>query len=161
MIRGHARISLGDGVVVHPGAIISVVTEHEGISYDASLTIGNGVRIGCDLVISCCGEIRLGDYVLAADRVFIGDTFHRYRDATRPILHQALEDPRPVTIEAGAFLGVNSAILPGVTVGEGAFVAANAVVAKDVPPRSLVAGNPAAIVRQWDGRAWVEGDPRD
>jgi acetyltransferase-like isoleucine patch superfamily enzyme len=159
MIRGHDRISIGDNVVIHPGAIFSVVAEHDGVTYEPRLSIGNNVRIGCDMVVACCGRIDIGDDVLAADRVFIGDTFHAYRDPTEPILSQGLADPRPVSIGRGAFLGVNSAILPGVTVGEGAFVGASAVVNRDIPPRSLVVGNPARVVRRWDGEAWVDCDP--
>lgn len=156
MIRGHDRIWLGDNVVIHPGAIFSVVADHDGESYDPSLRIGNGVRIGCDMVIACCGTIEIGDEVLASDRVFIGDTFHAYEDPTRPILHQGLGDPRPVSIERGAFLGINSAVLPGVTIGENAYVAAHTVVTRDVPARCLVVGNPARVVRRWDGEAWAD-----
>jgi acetyltransferase-like isoleucine patch superfamily enzyme len=156
MIRGHEYISVGEGVVVHPGAVFSVVDEHLGETFRPRLRIGDGVRIGCDMVIGCCGSVEIEDDVLTADRVFIGDTFHRYRDPTRPVIQQGIADPRPVRIGRGAFLGINSAILPGVTVGEGACVGANAVVTTDVPPHSLAVGNPARIVRSWDGSEWVD-----
>lgn len=155
MVRGHEHIHVGDNVVVHPGAVFSVVSEHLGAKYEPRLEIGDRVHIGCDMVIGCCGSVTIQDDVLTADRVFIGDTFHQYRDPTRPIIEQGIADPRPVTIERGAFLGINCAVLPGVTVGEGACVAANAVVTRDVPPRSLVVGNPARVVRHWDGTEWV------
>ncbi len=74
----------------------------------------------------------------------------------RLIIAQGLGDPRPVRIGDGSFLGVNSAILPGVTVGAGGYVAANAVVIEDVPAHSLVVGNPARVVRRWDGSEWVD-----
>ena len=82
------------------------------------------------MVIACCGSIEIGNDVLTADRVYIGDTFHEYRDVRRPVIAQGLGDPRPVRIDDGSFLGVNSAILPGVTMGEGGYVAANAVVTR-------------------------------
>lgn len=159
LIIGHHLIEVGDDVVVHPGAFFSVVDEHEGQRYDARLVIGDGVRIGNDMVIACCGRIEIGDHVLTADRVYIGDTYHEYRDVGRPVLHQGLRDPRPVSIGAGAFLGINSAVLPGVTIGAGAYVGANAVVAHDVPPHTLVVGNPARPHRRWDGQAWVGASP--
>ena len=60
-----------------------------------------------------------------------------------------------MTIGAGAFLGVGSSVLPGVAVGEGAFVGAAAVVTRDVPAHAVVVGNPARVIREWDGSAWV------
>jgi acetyltransferase-like isoleucine patch superfamily enzyme len=159
LIIGHHLIKIGDDVVVNPGAFLSVVTEHRGRQYDPKLVIGDGVQFGHDIVIACCGRVEIGDRVLAADRVFIGDTFHDYRDITRPVLDQPLYDPRPVSIGPGAFLGINSAVLPGVTVGEGAYVGANAVVVQDVPAHSVVVGNPARIVRRWDGQRWTRPSP--
>lgn len=159
LIIGHHLIDVGSDVVVHPGAFLSVVDEHQGTSYQARLTIGDGVRIGSDMVIACCGSIEIADHVLTADRVYIGDTYHQYRDVSRPVLHQGLGDPRPVSIQRGAFLGINCAVLPGVTVGEGACVGANAVVTHDVPPHSLIVGNPARVVRRWDGSEWVDVRP--
>lgn len=156
LIDGHRHIHLGRDVVVHPGAVLSVVDEHAGERYQPRLVIGDGVRIGADMVIGCCGSIEIGDRVLTADRVFIGDTYHEYRDAGRAVVDQGLRDPRPVRIGAGAFLGINCAILPGVTLGEGAYVAANAVVTQDVPAHTLVVGNPARVARRWDGEAWVD-----
>jgi acetyltransferase-like isoleucine patch superfamily enzyme len=58
--------------------------------------------------------------------------------------------PEPVRIKRGAFLGVGSAVLRGVTVGEHSYVAAGAVVTEDVPPFTLVVGNPARIARRYD-----------
>ncbi len=143
-------------MVVHPHAFFSVVDEHEGRRYDARLVIGDRVKIGFALSIACCGSIRIEDDVLISDRAFIGDTYHEYRDVTRPVAQQGLADPRAVSIGRGAFIGINSAVLPGVTVGEGAYVGANAVVADDLPAFSVAVGNPARVIRHWDGSAWIE-----
>jgi acetyltransferase-like isoleucine patch superfamily enzyme len=155
LVIGPERIRVGRDVTVHPGAFFSVLGEHEGKRYDASLTIGDRVRIGFGLVVGCAGSVEIGDDVLIADRVFIGDTYHEYRDVTRPVAHQGPVDPDPVSIGAGAFLGIGCAVLRGVTIGQGAYVGANAVVTRDVPAHTVVAGNPARPVRRWDGSAWV------
>ena len=55
-----------------------------------------------------------------------------------------------VTIEDGAFIGARAIIMPGVTVGEGAVVAAGSVVTKDVPPHTVAAGNPARVIATAD-----------
>jgi acetyltransferase-like isoleucine patch superfamily enzyme len=74
-----------------------------------------------------------------------------------------MTDPQPVRICRGAFLGIRSVILPGVTVGENAYVAAGAVVFDDVPPRTVVVGNPARAVRAYDPDAgeWVAVSGQD
>ena len=156
LMIGPHRIHVGDDVVVHPHAFFSVVEEHQDRRYEPRLTIGDRVKIGFNMSIGCCGSVEIGDDVLIADRAFIADTYHDYRDVNLPVLEQDLADPRPVKIGAGAFLGVNCAVLAGVTIGEGAYVGANAVVTKDLPPRSVAVGNPARLVRRWDGAAWVD-----
>ena len=57
-------------------------------------------------------------------------------------------DTAPVTIEDDVFIGMNALVLKGVTIGAGSVVAAGCVVARDVPPRSVVVGNPARVVRE-------------
>jgi len=155
VVIGHDRINLGRDVTVHAGSFISVAEEEGGKRYDPRLVIGDRVTLGFGAVIACNGSVEIGEDVLTADRVFIGDTYHEYRDVTRPIASQGLTDPRPVSIGPGAFLGIGSVILPGVKLGEGAYVGAGAVVTSDVPAHTVVAGNPARVIRHWDGDAWV------
>jgi len=73
----------------------------------------------------------------------------------------------PVTVEDNCFIGFGAIILPGVTVGEGCIVGAGSVVTCDVPPRSIVAGNPARVIRQRDEEEYTRyvaglesGNPR-
>lgn len=156
LVIGHHLIQVGDDVVIHPRAFFSVIDQHRGKSYGARLVIGDRVKIGFDISIACAGSVTIEDDVLISDRAFIGDTYHDYRDVSVPVLEQGLAEPRPVTVGRGSFLGINAAVLPGVTIGENACVGANAVVTKDVPPRSVAVGNPARVIRQWDGTAWVK-----
>lgn len=148
-------IAVGDEVVLHEGAWLSVVQVDP--DRPPRLEIGDRTRIGRFAHIACAGEVRIGPEVLAADMVFIGDTHHGFADPTLPVSRQPLAPPRPVVIERGAFLGIRAAVLEGVTIGENAYVAAGAVVVDDVAPRCVVAGNPARPVRRWDADAgeWV------
>jgi acetyltransferase-like isoleucine patch superfamily enzyme len=112
-------------------------------------TLGADVLIGTQAVID--GATTVGDGVSMQTGVYIprettiGDRVFLGPNAT------LLNDPYPVrqdvdlvgpTLEDGVSVGANATILPGVAVGEGAFVAAGAVVTVDVPPRRLVAGVP-------------------
>jgi len=122
---------------------------------EARLTVGryallNGVRLICDL------EVTIGDHCLLSWNVVVMDTYRVPVDAgqrrARLVAGLPLADglPRPVHIEDNVWVGLESCILPGVTIGEGSVVAARAVVFDDVPPYSVAAGNPARVVRRVD-----------
>lgn len=149
-------IEIGSGVVIHEHAWISVVQAVDG--YTPRLIIGDATHIDRLCHIACVGEVEIGDHVLIGERVLIGDTFHRYDDVTRPIMDQPMAAPLKVTIERGSAIGLGSMLMPGVTIGEQAHVAAGAVVTRDVPPRALAIGNPARVVKRYDesSGAWVD-----
>lgn len=150
------RIFLGAGVTILEHAFVSVVAAVPGTV--PTLRIGDRTRIGRFAHLACVGEIDIGPDVLMSERVFIGDTYHGYQDPTLPVIAQPMAAPRAVRIGAGAFLGIGATVLAGVSVGEHAYVGAGAVLTEDVPARTLVLGNPARVVRRWDGAsgAWVD-----
>lgn len=148
------RIRIGERVLIRGGAWLALLEEDRHRTYDPRLTIGAGTAIGRDFMASCVGHITIGEKVLIADRVFIGDSYHQFEDPDVPIIDQPMAPPQPVTIGRGAFLGVGAIILRGVTVGENAYVSAGAVVTRDVPARSVVVGNPARVVRHWKDGEW-------
>jgi acetyltransferase-like isoleucine patch superfamily enzyme len=71
---------------------------------------------------------------------------HNFNDAEKRIDEQGVST-NPVTIEDDVWVGANAVILPGVTIGNHCVVAAGAVVTKEVPPHSLVAGVPAKVIK--------------
>lgn len=148
-------IFIGNGVVIHEHAWISVVPALPGVA--PKLVIGDGTHIDRLVHIACVGDIEIGPEVLMGERVLIGDTYHQYEDVTRPVIEQPAAPPRKVTIERGSYIGLGACIMQGVTIGENAYVGAGAVVTRDVPPRTVVVGNPARPTRQWDEErsAWV------
>ena len=141
-------ISIEDGAVVLEGAWLAVFPQAG--QPRPQLTIGARTRIGRSCHIACVGEVSIGEDVLTADHVFVADTYHGFEQAGVPIMRQPMAPARPVVIGRGAFLGIRSAILQGVTIGENAYVGAGAVVDRDVPARTVVVGNPARPVRTWD-----------
>lgn len=155
------RIALGEAVLIEEGARFAVADTLTSAGDVPLLTIGDRTHFGQRLVIVCTGSISIGNDVLGADNVFICDTYHDYRDVTLPIAAQGNAGPRPVRIEDGAFLGINSVILPGVRIGKGAYVGAGAVVTHDLPPHCVAVGNPARVMRYWDDgkQTWVKGEP--
>jgi acetyltransferase-like isoleucine patch superfamily enzyme len=148
-------IRIGAGVIIHEHVWLSVVPAIDGVQ--PSLTIGDRCSIGRLAHIACIGEVVIEDDVLTSDRIFIGDTYHGYEDPERAVKDQPMAYPKKVVIKRGAFLGIGSIVLQGVTVGEHAYVGAGAVVTRDVPAHTLVVGNPARPVRRYDAdrNEWV------
>jgi acetyltransferase-like isoleucine patch superfamily enzyme len=146
-----SSVFLGDDITILERSFLSVVAAVPGVT--PKLTIGDRTSIGAQSHIACVGEIDIGPEVLTAARIFIGDTYHRYEDPDLAVIDQPMAEPEKVTIGRGSFLGIGSAVLMGVTVGEHAYIGAGAVVTTDVEPHTLVVGNPARPVRRWDPRA--------
>ena len=113
-----------------------------------TLRIGDGTYIGRFVQINAWRSVTIGSNVLIADRVFISDADHRYADTATPIRLQGDVFLGAVTLRDGCWIGIGAVILPGVTIGRNAVVAANAVVTQDVPDRAIVGGIPALIIKQ-------------
>lgn len=109
---------------------------------------GKNIHLGEDVFInSGCrfqdqGGIRIGDRVLIGHNVVIATLNHGMAPEERAHL-----EPRPVRVASDVWIGAGAIILPGVSVGEGAVVGAGSVVTRDVPARTVVAGNPARPIR--------------
>jgi lipopolysaccharide O-acetyltransferase len=154
-LEGERHIRVGDDVFVGAGSWLQVLGEHA--PGDIVVSIGSGTSIAGSCVISAASSVRIGADVLMARNVYIADHSHAYLDVARPVIDQGITNIRPVTIEDGAWLGQNVVICPGVRVGRGAVVGANAVVRHDIPDHAVAAGVPATVVRVFASPAEVPG----
>jgi acetyltransferase-like isoleucine patch superfamily enzyme len=111
------------------------------------IRVGAGSRIGAFAVISANEMIDIGPKVLIADRVFIADHNHEFADAGLSVIEQGSTAARKVLIGEGCWLGINVCIMPGVVLGPGCVVAANAVVTSSFPAGSIIGGVPAKLIR--------------
>lgn len=125
------------------------------------VSIGNTVYIGDDVIISAQAQISIGEVTLIAHGVHIFDNDSHPTDPEQREAHfkAILGVPssgeyrvasRPVTIGRRCWIGFNSTIMKGVTIGDEAIVASNSVVIADVPAQTLVAGNPARPVKSFE-----------
>ena len=146
LLTNPQKISIGDHVLIREGARLEAITHYRGVSYTPEIVIDAGTQIELDAHIGAARSIHIGKKVMIAGRVTILDHDHDYRNPLQPPIDQPL-DVSPVVIEDGAWLGENCVICKGVTVGRHAVVGANAVVTRDVPPWSVVAGVPARLVK--------------
>ncbi len=106
-----------------------------------NLVLGDLVCIAEKVDCYSVAKIEIGNKVTVSQRSFLCTASHDIRSLRRPLLH------RPIRIEDHAWLCAESFVGPGVRVGEGAVVAARAVVSKDVNPWEVVGGNPAKFIK--------------
>jgi acetyltransferase-like isoleucine patch superfamily enzyme len=117
----------------------------------ARIEIGDGTYLGSRVVLRAGLGIRLGRYVtVAANVVLSSDPGHPLDPVARRTQAAPLADLRQLVVEDDVWIAEGATLLGGITVGEGAIVGAHAVVTKDVPPRTVVAGNPARVVKHLD-----------
>ena len=113
------------------------------------LKIGNHCAIGNFNHIFATKSIIIEDYVLTADKVFIADSLHGYKNPLIPIIQQPIQQTSTVVIGEGSWLGENVCVI-GAKIGKHCVIGANAVVTKDIPDYSVAVGTPAKIIKQYD-----------
>ncbi|WP_276580969.1 MULTISPECIES: sugar O-acetyltransferase [unclassified Staphylococcus] len=106
------------------------------------ISIGKHVFINSNVMFTDLGGITLEDHVLIGPRANLITVNHDIDPQTRRSL-----TVKPISIKRNAWIGAAATILPGITIGENAVVGANALVTKDVPPNTIVGGNPARILK--------------
>ena len=109
--------------------------------------IGSSTRIGMSNVI--IGPVNIGNDVILAQNIVMSGLNHGYEDVETPI-HLQPVNVNLITIENDCWIGANTVITAGVTVGKHSVVAAGAVVTKSIPPFSIAVGNPARVIKQYD-----------
>jgi len=132
-LHGTRRITLGRRLYVYPGQYWE--TQAEG-----GLQIGDGVVLSRGVHLVAYAGVRIGAGTMIGEYTSVRDANHR-RGAGA--LRESGHDAAPITIGRGVWIGCGAAVLAGVRIGDGAVVAANAVVTRDVPAGAVVGGVPA------------------
>ena len=133
----YRRFSLGQKSVVESYSCINNAV--------GDVVIGDHTRIGLHNTI--IGPVTIGSHVNLAQGITVTGLNHNFESTDKRIDEQGVSTLQ-VTIGDDIWIGANAVVLPGVTVGNHCVIAAGAVVTKDVPPHSLVAGVPAKIIKQ-------------
>ena len=133
----YRKFSLGDYSVIESFACINNAV--------GDVIIGDHTRVGLHNTI--IGPVTIGNHVNLAQGITVTALNHNFADPNKRIDEQGVSTTL-VVIEDDIWIGANAVILPGITIGHHSVVAAGAVVTKNVPPHSLVAGIPAKVIKQ-------------
>lgn len=144
-ILGGKHILIGKNVSILHHARIEALTEYNGKTYRPTIYIGDNVSIGQDVHMTCANKIEIEEGTTITGRVMITDIKHVTSDTSKSTLKQDIITC-PTHIGKNCLLGINVCIMPGVTLGDGCVVGANAVVTKSVPAGKIIAGVPAKII---------------
>jgi acetyltransferase-like isoleucine patch superfamily enzyme len=133
LYREHGQLHIGDRTRLWPHVKISIIGKADA---PALVRIGRRCSIGDRTQIHACNLVEIGDRTLISwDVTLLENNYHS-------------NSKGPIRIGDDVWIGCRAIILSGVTIGRGAVVAAGAVVTKDVPPHTIVGGNPAQVVRE-------------
>ena len=148
-IVGAEAISIGDNVLIKKDCWLNIaINNYQG---EPRIIIDDGCQIGKNFTISVSNKAIIEKNVIVGPNVYIADCGHVYEDIHTPIMYQGVTSTtNEVSIGEGSWLGINSVVVGNVRIGKGCVVAANTFVNKDVPDYSVVAGNPAKIIKMFD-----------
>ncbi len=149
-ILGGKHITLGDNVYIDSFVRLEAVDSFLGKTYRPKLTIGDNVVVNMFCHIGCINEVQIGNWVTIGQRTLITDHHHggtTSEDILKAPRKRYLSSKGPVIIEEAVTIGENCAIMPGVTIGHHSMVGTNSVVTHSCPPYSVVAGNPARVLK--------------
>ncbi len=133
------NISIGNNVYIGHNSTLKAYHKNE-------LTIEDDTWIGQNCFFHSAGGIYIGHSVGIAPNVNILTSSHVLKDLNKPVIQNEI-NYNQVIIKAGSDIGIGSIIMPGVEIGEGAIVGAGSIVTKSVMSNSVVAGNPAKVIK--------------
>ena len=147
-------ISIGDNVGIFQHAWLMGSKENRG-----GLSVGNRTTIGHFVHIVALKEVRIGNDVLIADRVFISDCTHSYTDIGKSVQDQPVKYLQSISVGDESWIGENVCIC-GANIGKHCVIGANSVVLKDIPDYCVAAGNPAKVIKRYDftKEQWIKCD---
>jgi len=146
LLVNHPRaVSVGSNVTIADGFVLADLQPRQGTL--PKIVIGDGATILFRFQCNAARSVRIGRDVLIASNVLITDSDHVVEPGGVPVTVNAKLVTRPVVIEDNCWLGQNVVVVKGVTIGHASVVGANSVVTRDVPPCTVVAGNPAHPIK--------------
>lgn len=148
LVQDTSRFTLGNGVFIGANTVLLCMDDPKGIKGTAKLSIGNGTSIGeMNNIRAAGGEIIIGEKCILSQYITIVAANHLI-SKDQYMIDQAWDTSKnKVVIHDDVWIGSHAQIMPGVTIGKGAIIAAGATVTKDVEPYAIMLGSPAKLLR--------------
>jgi len=145
-------VAIGDEVYVRANSCFEALTPPGTVV----IRLGNRIHIGYSVRFVAVNGIELADDTAVGHGSTLTDTIHTYKDAgpDDAAWQSGLKVGDPLRVATGAWIGNNNVVTGGITIGEGAITAANSVINRNVPPDTVVGGNPARLMRQKRNGKW-------
>lgn len=140
------RLSVGRNTLIE--SLCAICTWHGDVILKDGASIGIGSMV--------LGPVSIGEGSACSQNCFISGQSHHYEDISKHFLRQGFQSEQ-VVIGKNVWIGANSVILPGIKIGDNSVIGAGSIIVEDVPAYSVVAGNPARIIKQYDfdSKQWV------
>ena len=140
------KLSIGRNTLIE--SLCAICTWH------GDVILKDGASIGIGSIVM--GPVLIGEGSACSQNCFISGQSHHYEDISENFLRQGVETEQ-VVIGKNVWIGANSVILPGVKIGDNSVIGAGSAIIEDVPAYSVIAGNPAKIIKQYDSESklWV------
>jgi len=150
-------IHLGLRVAIEDFSSLRCYIQTAGGSYSPNIFIGHDSVVGEGTRIYSAGDLSIGANVIIAANCFIINYNHGFDLNTKIRFGDQPLQVKPVKIGNNCWIGTKAVILPGVQIGDNCVIGACSLVSKSIPANSVVAGNPAALIKRWDPstKSWV------
>lgn len=155
-IIGLNNIEIGEGTTLGDYLWLNVNHRDKG----KSVHIGKCSNIGRNNFITVGEKLKIGDYFFSSCYCSIIGASHRYNDPFVPYLISGVTSDSSICIGCNVFMGAHAMVIGNVKIGFGSIIGAHAVVNKNVPPLSIVIGNPARVVQRYSVRQkeWIKAE---
>ena len=150
-LLGPEYISVGDNVIIHDSVVLTAWDNHLGNKFNPEIILGDNSSIGGGCHISSINKIIIGNGVLLGRNITLVDNSHgklTFEEFELKPSERDLSSKGPIIIKNNVWIGDKATVLPGVIIGENSIIGANTVVTKNIPPNSIVVGNPGKVIKK-------------